>query len=344
MISNLNKVANLYYLGFINYKRRYAVGYEMYGLYEYIEVLFGDRDKEVVETFGLGYAESRMFSKDFTERHISERRFLMEHDLVREKSSYNYSDYFNMRLMYPIQDVTGTVVGFTGRTLSKETKSKYLLSSSKSGFIKREALYNIHRAIKEPEGVTNIYVTEGTTDAIALWLCGYKNVVALLGSEISRNQIGILKQHTNKITLVFDGDSAGYKATVKAYNRCKRNGLDCDIIPTPYGYDPHAYWKEHSDLSFMGFKYTMEDFRVAPYLSKIYDSGISGSRKLELYHKILPFLKGCTPRMIDLVIYRTAIRLGISAESIMKDIEELFPGTRDKILEYQKEQEVNGYE
>ena len=152
---------------------------------------------------------------------------------------------------------------------------------------------------------------------------------------VTASLLVIIGSYANKVTLVFDGDAAGYKATAKTYKKCKTHGLECDIVAVPFGFDPFDYWNKNKTVDFLNKKYSIYDFKLTPYFREIYRDGITDSMKWEMWRKILPFLGKCSIRMIESIVYTTAIRLRISAEAILKDIDERFPGTYDELAKYQ---------
>ncbi|MCM1053659.1 MAG: DNA primase [Ruminococcus sp.] len=153
----------------------------------------------------------------------------------------NINDIFNYRIMFPIHDLEGNVIGFTGRIYNNSDQAKYINSKETSIFKKGEILFNYHRAKNAIKKNKTVIIVEGNMDAIRLSINGIKNVVALMGTSLTKNQINILKNLRAKIILMLDNDDAGEDATFNNGNILEKAGLDPLIIRLSGEKDPDSY-------------------------------------------------------------------------------------------------------
>jgi len=164
-------------------------------------------------------------------------RLLREAGLVTGKSQSNLSDKFVNRLMFPITDVTGRVIGFGGRTLSGHD-AKYVNSPTTVLFDKSNCLYGLEEARHEIVSSGTAVVVEGYTDCIMAHQKGCRNVVATLGTSFTTGQARILKRYAKKIVLIFDSDAAGIEASNRALQVCVGQRIDVKVASVPQEKDP----------------------------------------------------------------------------------------------------------
>jgi len=157
--------------------------------------------------------------------------------IVRNKSNGSFGDKFVNRLMFPITDVTGRVIGFGGRTLD-ENGAKYINSPTTPLFDKSNAIYGLQQARHHIVSTTVAVVVEGYTDCIMAHQFGCTNVVATLGTSFTSGHARLLRRYAKKIVLVFDSDTAGIEATNRALEICLAQRIDIKIASVPEGKDP----------------------------------------------------------------------------------------------------------
>ncbi len=193
-----------------------------------------------VTRFGLGYAPNSwtalidaMTAKGFTKQE------LLEADLVsKHKEKGTFYDRFRNRLMFPIIDVRGNVIGFGGRVLD-DSKPKYLNSSETIIFNKRRNLFAMNIVKKSKQG--HIILTEGYMDAIALHQYGFDCAVASLGTSLTQEHADMLSKYTDEVILTYDGDQAGQNATKRAIPMLEKTGLRVKILQMQGAKDPDEY-------------------------------------------------------------------------------------------------------
>ena len=182
-------------------------------------------DRDTIKKFGIGLSVSRQPLTNF---------LLNKYDLNDlidlGLSNTNSSDVFNDRIMIPIHDLAGNLIGFGGRIYQTKDSSKYINTKSTRIFDKSNILYNYHRAHKSLSRDEAIIIMEGYFDVIRASTVGINNCVAPMGTSLTKQHIRILKKITNNIILCFDGDNAGKEATVRAIPLLEEDGLNVKII------------------------------------------------------------------------------------------------------------------
>jgi len=158
------------------------------------------------------------------------------------------SDRFWGRVMFPIHNVTGRVIAFGGRTLRTDTKkiAKYINSPETEIYHKSDVLYGIYFAKKEIINQDNCFLVEGYTDVVSMHQAGIENVVASSGTSLTHGQIKLIRRFTNNITILYDGDSAGIKASFRGIDLILEEGLNVKVLLFPDGDDPDSYSKKVS--------------------------------------------------------------------------------------------------
>ena len=155
-------------------------------------------------------------------------------------------DALGERLMFPIINAFDEVVGFSGRKLEKVKFGKYKNTASTLLFDKSKTLYNINllKKLKREQPITEVIFVEGQMDAISLYQAGFKNVVATMGTALTKDQARLAKRYTDKVLISYDGDFAGQNADVKGLEILKEAGLDVRVVPMPEGKDPDEVARE----------------------------------------------------------------------------------------------------
>lgn len=165
---------------------------------------------KIIDKFRIGYAPSSGLREYLNSSGI-EDKVLVNVGLINRNSR----DYFYDRLIFPIHNITGKVIGFGGRALNSEQQPKYLNSPESQLFKKRENLYGLNFALSEIRKKQHLFVVEGYMDVIALHQAGISNTVAPLGTAISAEQIKNLWKFAKEISICMDGDSAGRHAAIR---------------------------------------------------------------------------------------------------------------------------------
>lgn len=201
----------------------------------------------VIKKFELGYAIDNW--EDYSKHAIAngyKKEILVETGLSIDKDN-KLLDRFRGRIIFPIHNLTGRVIGFGGRILSTEkSKAKYLNSPESDIYIKSKVLYGIYFARNAIVKQNNCLLVEGYTDVISLHQAGIENVVASSGTSLTVDQIKLISRFTNNITILYDGDPAGLKASFRGIDLILEQGLNVKIVLFPEGEDPDSYVRNHT--------------------------------------------------------------------------------------------------
>jgi DNA primase len=234
---------------------------------------------EAVQNFKLGYAQESwdslltfLLSRGFTETEIFQAGLI-----VKKENGNGYYDRFRHRLMFPIQDLHGNVVGFTGRALKKEELAKYVNTPESRLYHKGEILYALDKAKNSIREKDYVIIVEGNMDALACHQAGYTNVVACSGTALTPIQIKLLKRYTNNIVLTLDIDEAGQNATQRTIDLLFNERMNIKIVNLTVGKDPDeclktnpAAWIESLRKSKPIMQFYLDRYLTADNLRDIY--------------------------------------------------------------------------
>ena len=213
----------------------------------------GIRD-DIVKKFQLGYSTS---TKDALAKEALrkgyQKEFLLKTGLCYEKEDGSLRDRFWGRVIFPWFNISGKILGFGGRVLDSRTKGvvqKYVNSPESEIYSKRKELYGIYQAKSAIVKNDCVYMVEGYTDVIAMHQCGLENVVANSGTALSEEQIRLLHRFTSNITLLYDGDEAGIKASIRSTDMLLAEGMNVKVLLLPDGDDPDSFARKHNATEF----------------------------------------------------------------------------------------------
>ena len=201
--------------------------------------------KSILTTFGVGYAPDSwdtmvkaMKAKGYTEQELKDSGLVT----VSQKNG-NLFDRFRDRLMFPIIDVRGNVIGFGGRIIKKDDNAaKYLNSPETMIFNKRKNLFGMNLAKKSKQGY--LILVEGNIDVVALHQYGFDNAVASLGTSLTEEQAALMTRYTDQIVLIYDGDKAGQNATQRAIPILEKAGIQVKVLQLKDAKDPDEFLKK----------------------------------------------------------------------------------------------------
>lgn len=208
--------------------------------------------EETIKHFGLGYSlDSWHGVMNYLKSKGYNENLLLECGLVlKSEKKGNFYDRFRNRVMFPVFDVRGRVIGFGGRVLD-DSKPKYLNSPETMIFQKGINLYGLNFAVKNNLKEDYIIIVEGYMDLIALHQCGITNVVASLGTALTVNQARLLKRYVHKIIISYDADFAGQKATMRGLEILRNAGFDVKVLTVPEGKDPDEFVRNNGKEAFL---------------------------------------------------------------------------------------------
>lgn len=197
-------------------------------------------DDTVIKEFEIGLSMNDNNISKLLSSKGYDKNELIDIGLCGRKDKFMY-DVFRNRIMFPLCNLTGQVVGFSGRIYNGEDESKYVNSKESVIFKKGTLLYNYHRALDYAREKHQIIVVEGFMDVIRLYTIGIKNVVATMGTAITKEHANLIKKLSKNVILCFDGDKAGEKATISALGELQKVGIDPKIIRLEDDLDPDDY-------------------------------------------------------------------------------------------------------
>ena len=207
----------------------------------------GFRD-DIIKTFELGYCldEWDAFTKAALAKGY-DLKYLASTGLTIVKENRQF-DRFKGRVLFPIHSMSGRILGFGGRILAADKKAaKYLNSPESDIYHKSKILYGLFQAKKEIAKQDNCYLVEGYTDVISFHQSGIENAVASSGTALTSDQIRLVNRLTKNITVLFDGDAAGIRASIRGIDLILEQGMNVKVVQFPDGEDPDSFAKSHSN-------------------------------------------------------------------------------------------------
>ena len=182
------------------------------------------------------------------------KKYIVDAGLCAERDDGSLYDRFKGRVMFPIHNLSGRVIAFGGRTLRNDKKvAKYINSPETDVYHKSRIVYGIYQAKGEIIKQDNCFVVEGYTDVISLHQAGIHNVVASSGTSLTVEQIRLIKRYTNNLTIMYDGDDAGIKASFRGIDLVLEEGMNVRTVLFPDGEDPDSYSKKLDEVEFSEF-------------------------------------------------------------------------------------------
>jgi DNA primase len=201
--------------------------------------------RDIIERFQLGYCLNS--GDDFTKAALSKGynlTYLEQVGLVKQKDE-RYFDFFRGRVMFPIHSITGRVLGFGGRTLITDKKiAKYFNSPESIIYNKSEILYGLYFAKGDIVKYDECLLCEGYTDVISMHQAGVQNAVSSSGTSLTKEQVKLVKRYTQNLTILYDGDAAGIKASFRGIDLILEEGMNVKVVLFPDGEDPDSFSKK----------------------------------------------------------------------------------------------------
>ena len=198
-------------------------------------------DDNVIKEFEIGLS---LNEKDLLTKLLKSKKYddntLIRSGLINE-NNLELNDVYRNRIMFPLYDLNGKIIGYNGRVYNGETENKYVNSKETEIFKKRELLYNYHRAREEARKKKSIIIMEGPMDVIRAYTIGVKNCVATLGTAFGKEQAMLIRKLSSNVILCFDGDAAGLKATKSAIDELLKLGINPKIVRLENNSDPDEY-------------------------------------------------------------------------------------------------------
>lgn len=277
--------------------------------------------EEAIKLFRLGYAPDAWDdtvnwakSKDFPLPLVEQGGLI-----IRKEETDRYYDRFRGRLMFPICDEQGRVVAFSGRVLAGDEKTaKYVNSPETPIFTKGKVFFGLDKSKRAILDAGFAIICEGQLDLIACYMAGVKNIVATQGTAFTDNHARLLKRYVQEVVLCFDSDSAGQKAAVRVFDSLLASGVAVRVATVPSPHDPDSYIKERGGEAFQQLIQRAEGF-FDFYLNRLCATNdVRTDRgRLAVTHEMAEALqKTGSAVLLDTYAQKTALRLGVSPESL----------------------------
>ena len=273
-----------------------------------------------IKHFGLGFAPNsyEYLLKDLRQKGFKDEE-LVAAWLIRRRENGGTYDVFRNRVMIPIIDIRGNVVGFGGRVLD-DSKPKYINTESTLAFSKSRNLFALNFAKNEGR---ELNLCEGYMDVIAMHQAGFTNTVAALGTSFPEEQMQLIARYADRINLIFDADGAGQKATRRAIENLRRTGLDVRVVTIPNGKDPDEFIKNNGAAAFkllLDRAANAVEHRLLE-IGRDHNLGTSEG-KLAYYNEAAKLLAALdSPVERDLYAGRLSEILSVSKEAILQEID-----------------------
>ena len=210
--------------------------------------------KDIIEKFQLGYCLNKAdgFTKSALDKGYK-LTYLETVGLTKSKDERSF-DFFRGRVIFPIQSISGRVLGFGARTLQNDKKiAKYFNSHDSIVYNKSQILYGLFFAKGDITKYDECLLCEGYTDVISMHQAGIQNVVSSSGTSLTKEQIKLISRYTKNITILFDGDAAGIRASFRGIDLILEEGMNVKVVLFPDGEDPDSYAKKNSNSEMVGF-------------------------------------------------------------------------------------------
>ncbi len=282
--------------------------------------------EETIRKFELGYSLDKWDDLEVNALEKGyKKEFLEKTGLIVVKDDKTY-DRFRGRVIFPIHNNTGKPIAFGARTLSSDKKvPKYLNSPESEIYHKSNILYGIFQARREIRGKDNCYLVEGYTDVISMHQSGVENVVASSGTSLTENQIKSIGRLTENITVLFDGDEAGMRASMRGIDMILEQGLNVRALVFPGGEDPDSYSRKVGAFNFREYlKENTRDFLSfkTELLSK--DASKDPIKKAEAINNIVESISKI-PDPVKRVVYirETSVQLKIGEETLLAELNKI---------------------
>lgn len=302
---------------------------------------------EVIREFGIGLSLSK---RDLLFRLLEKKGFdkkIMNDSGLIVSNKDGYFDMYYKRIMFPLYDTFGKIVGFSGRIYNSEDISKYINTKETEIFKKGELLYNFHRAKDEARKNKTIIIMEGFMDVIRAYTVGIKNVVASMGTAITKHQAILIKRLAPNVILCFDGDNAGAKATSSCINELEKIGVIPKIVRLEENLDPDEYIQKYGKEKFLAKlnePINIMDFKLLHYKENV--NLESSIEKAEYVKNILNELSKIDDEILrELTLQKLSVDSNLSITFLKQKLDELYSKDDNKIkIEEKKEKIYSKYE
>ena len=285
----------------------------------------GFRD-DIIRKFSLGYSiEQRDALAQAALSHGFKKEYLLKTGLCFETEDKQIFDRYRGRVIFPVHSVSGRVVAFGGRVLNTEKQKnvgKYVNSPESDIYSKSHELYGLYQAKSAIVKHERCFLVEGYTDVISMHQSGIENVVASSGTSLTEGQIRLLHRFTNNITVLYDGDAAGIKASLRGIDMLLAEGLNIKVLLLPDGDDPDSFARKHKAEEFQKYIDTHQvdfiKFKIDLLMS---DAQSDPLKRAELVTNVVKSISVIPNEVVrQMYIHECATSLSVSEELIVNEI------------------------
>ena len=295
---------------------------------------------EIIKRFGLGYCLDEWTNFTDHARRSGYSDAVLEKTgltIFKEDTGKSY-DRFRGRVMFPIYSISGRVLGFSGRILSSEKQAaKYVNSPDSDIYNKSRILYGLYQARQAIAKANKCYLVEGNLDVISMHQSGVENTVASCGTSLTVEQIRLIKRYTPNVTVLYDGDSAGIKAALRAVDLLFTEGMHVRVVLFPDGDDPDSYAQKNGSAALQDYLARHEDnfvmFKTRVLLDSVKSDPI---RKAELVKETVQTI-ALVPDLLERTEYisQCAHLLDVPEEALASELSKAINRNRQKAYEGQ---------
>ncbi|HEY8365006.1 MAG TPA: DNA primase [Haloplasmataceae bacterium] len=278
---------------------------------------------DLIEYFNIGLAPN---SSDSLYQALKANNFselLMLELGVVMKSENRYYDKFQNRIMFPITDDLGNIVGFSGRSYleSSKNEAKYINTQETPIFKKGAILYNLFNAKKAIRQNHQVYLFEGFMDVIASYKCGLQESIATMGTALTEEHVKLLKKYTNHVIICFDGDNPGIEATKKAIELINNQSLRVSVVTLPDGLDPDEYIKKYGKEKYLSYiNQNQKSYREYMYELEYKNINFKQIASIDQFKKkVFQLLITATPTERELFLNRLSQDINVSFNTLQFD-------------------------
>jgi DNA primase len=251
-------------------------------------------------------------------------------------------DRYHGRVMFPVLSLAGKVIAFGGRTLSVKDHAKYVNSPESAIYVKRKELYGIYQAKQSIVKHDKCFLVEGYTDVISMHQSGIENVVASSGTSLTDGQIRMIHRFTNNVTVLYDGDAAGIKASLRGIDMLLAEGLNIKVLLLPDGDDPDSFARKHNATEYQQYIDEHETdfikFKMRILLEGVQDDPIKRSAVIQDVVKsisVIPF-----PITRSVYVKECSRELDIDEKVLLNEIKKFILQNKQKEFEKREKEEA----
>ncbi|QLK86056.1 DNA primase [Staphylococcus sp. 17KM0847] len=297
---------------------------------------------EMIDQRKIGYApDAASFATDYMEKKGYSLELGYQSGLLsRNEENFSYYDRFRDRIIFPLANTQGRIVGYSGRAYLPEQSPKYLNSPESPIFQKRKLLYNLDKARKSIRQKDEIILLEGFMDVIKADQAGLNNVVASMGTQISSDHMTMLKKLCSHITLMFDGDFAGNEATLKTGQSLLDQYFDVFVIQMPSNMDPDEYIEKYGNAQFLEFvaheKKAFVLYKIKQHQQEIQNNDLA----YEKYYKMFvdDVIKVQSRVLRQKIIQDAAQLFKVHPDSLLHEVERISPQSQQQSISTVRQQ------